>query len=76
MMQTAIVRPVRNENSSAPPHSSGPEGFGYTLWRFDGSEWQIKKNCAVDGATVGPTPSVAGEFVGQLRATTCVAAAE
>ncbi|QDV45148.1 hypothetical protein Enr13x_50220 [Stieleria neptunia] len=73
MMQTAIVSPVNREDSSAPPHSSGAEGLGYALWRFDGVQWQLKKNCALDGAAVGPPPTVPGKFAGQLRATACVA---
>ncbi|WP_182868584.1 hypothetical protein [Stieleria mannarensis] len=76
MIQTAIVSPVRNEDSSAPPHSSVTEGRGYTLWRYDGTAWQIKKHCAVGDAIAGPAPTVAGKFVGQLRATACVAASE
>lgn len=73
MMQTAVVPTVVNEGSSAPPHSSGPEGLGYTLWRFDGNQWQIKKNCAVAGATPSPPPAIDGKFVGQLRSTACLA---
>ncbi|MEM8668090.1 MAG: hypothetical protein AAGG48_11270 [Planctomycetota bacterium] len=74
-MQSAIV-PKANvkEVSEGPMHSSGPEGLGYTLWRFDGSKWQIKKNCPVDGAVASPAPTFDGEFEGQLRATACVLA--
>ncbi len=54
--------------------SSGPEGFGHSIWEFDGAEWQLKKNCAVDGAVAGAPPSVPGKFKGQLRSTSCVAA--
>ena len=54
--------------------SSGPEGRGYAIWEYDGADWQLKKNCAVQGAIVGQPPTIPGKFKGQLRATTCVAA--
>ena len=73
MIREAVI-PSMNDEESAPPHTSGPEGLGYTVWRFDGSQWQLKKNCAADGATLSPPPAVEGKFVGQLRATACVAA--
>lgn len=73
MMQTATIPSMNEEESSAPPHSSGPNGLGYTLWRFDGQEWQIKKHCAAEGAVMGPPPAVDGRFKGQLRATACLA---
>ena len=72
-MQTAVI-PSMNDPSSAPPHSSGPEGLGYSVWKFDGQSWQLKKNCAAEGAVLSPPPAIEGKFKGQLRSTACVAA--
>lgn len=66
--------PVMSEPESNPPPTSGPEGLGYTLWMFDGAQWQLKKDCALEGGMVSPPPSVPGKFKGQLRAIACVAA--
>lgn len=74
-MQSATVpQNVGEEISEAPIGSSGPEGLGYTLWRYDGAQWRIKKDCPVEGAIASPPPTVKGEFEGQLRATACVLA--
>ncbi|MEM9364512.1 MAG: hypothetical protein AAGD07_00845 [Planctomycetota bacterium] len=61
-------------NAGEPKQSSGPEGLGYTLWRYDGAQWHIKKDCPVEGAMASLPPTVPGEFDGQLRATSCVLA--
>ena len=68
-MQTAQSVPPLRAN-----YSSGPEGLGYAIWEFDGQAWQLKKNCAVQGATVSAPPEVPGKFKGQLRSTACIVA--
>ena len=60
-------RPVASDGS-------GPDGLGYTLWMFDGREWQLKKDCSLEGATVSQPPELPGKFKGQIRAVACVAA--
>lgn len=54
--------------------SSGPDGYGHSIWEFDGIDWQLKKNCAEEGAVASAPPSIPGKFKGQLRSTSCVAA--
>ncbi len=73
-MQSASIPNSVGEEASGPMLSSGPEGLGYTLWRFDGAQWQVKKDCPADGAVTSPPPAVSGEFEGQLRSTSCVLA--
>lgn len=74
-MQSATVpQNIGEDISEAPLYSSGPEGLGYTLWRFDGEKWLIKKDCPADGAKASPPPTIKGEFAGQLRATSCILA--
>lgn len=58
----------------AGPDSSGPDGYGHSIWEYDGAEWRLKKNCAVEGAVASQPPSIPGKFKGQLRSTSCVAA--
>jgi len=67
----ASPTPIAGSN---PQSSSGPEGLGYTLWEFNGSDWRLKKNCSAEGAMPSEPPSVPGKFADQLRATACVAA--
>lgn len=74
-MKTATLEKTVSAEASEPPvGSSGPEGLGYTLWRFDGNQWKIKKDCAAEGAVASLPPTIPGEFEGQLRATACVLA--
>ena len=59
---------------SQEPGSSGPEGLGYTLWMFDGQQWTLKKDCALEGALQGQPPTMPGKYKGQLKATACISA--
>ena len=65
-----VQQPVAE--GSKEPGSSGPEGLGYTLWMYDGDQWQVKKDCALEDGETGQAPTSAGKFKGQLRATACV----
>ncbi|QDT12580.1 hypothetical protein [Planctomycetes bacterium K23_9] len=74
-MQTAtLTTPRSSGNRSNPPPTSGPSGCGYSIWQFDGSQWQLKKNCAIGDAQLGEPPAMEGKFKGQLRSTACVVA--
>ncbi len=46
---------------------SVPEG--HALWEYTEDGWKLKKDRSKTGAIPGPAPTVAGQFIGQLRAT-------
>lgn len=50
------------------------ELHGYALWKFTGQEWELAKDCTVEGAVNSGPPTIAGMFPGQVRATPSVAA--
>jgi hypothetical protein len=60
-------------SSSGPGGNSGSSCLGYTMWEFDGQQWQVKKVCAIQGAVTSGPPVIPGRFKGQLRTTACVA---
>lgn len=74
MLSATLTNMTGARNSGAPMQSSGPEGLGYTLWRYDGVKWQIKKDCPAEGAVTSLPPAIPGDFEGQLRSTSCVLA--
>ena len=46
---------------------------GYALWEFTGQAWELKKDASIEGAMPSDPPTIAGSFVGQIRATPSVA---
>lgn len=74
MLTATLPNMTGVRKSGQPNQSSGPEGLGYTMWRFDGSQWQMKKDCPAEGAVASLPPAIPGDFEGQLRATSCVLA--
>lgn len=43
-------------------------GTGYTLWEFDGNNWNIKQDRSIKGFVPSAPPKIPGRFRGQLRA--------
>ncbi len=43
-------------------------GTGYTLWEFDGNNWNIKRDRSEKGFVPSTPPKISGRFRGQLRA--------
>ncbi len=71
------MQKVLQHSARAPKaqvESSGPEGYGHSIWEFDGEHWQLKKTVALEGGIPSAPPSLPGKFKGQLRSTACVAA--
>ena len=50
------------------------ELYGYALWKYGTSGWQLAKDCSVEGAVNSGPPETPGLFPGQIRATPSVAA--
>jgi hypothetical protein len=74
VLQPVLCPQPRLAGSSGPSgNSSGPSCLGYTMWEFDGQQWQVKKVSAYQGAVTSEPPAIPGRFKGQLRATACVA---
>jgi hypothetical protein len=47
--------------------------MGYALWEFTPTGWNLRKNASVPGGVPGNAPRAAGQFIGQIRASPCVA---
>lgn len=47
---------------------------GYCLWEFDGSQWQLKKDCSKPEFKPSEPPAGPGTFRGQLKSLLAVPA--
>jgi hypothetical protein len=45
--------------------------YGYSIWRFDGQDWQVVASKCEEGAVCGAPPREAGQFVGEHRKKQC-----
>ena len=45
--------------------------YGYSIWRFDGLNWQVMVSKCTEGAVCGLPPKEAGQYVGEHRKKNC-----
>lgn len=66
-VSSEIVAGTRSSASREAP-------MGYALWAFTNDGWELKKDVSVEGARPSAPPTLAGQFVGQIRSTPSVSA--
>lgn len=73
-----MSNPLESQPSNHPQLDTGSAGrgelYGYALWKYGESGWQLAKDCSVEGAVNSGPPELPGLFPGQIRATPSVAA--
>jgi hypothetical protein len=65
-----------NGNAAVRVAGAGPmweayQRYGYSIWRFDGADWQVVSSKCAPGAVCGTPPREAGQYVGEHRKKHC-----
>lgn len=73
-----MPKPLENQPGINPQSVTSSAGsgelYGYALWKYGESGWQLAKDCSVEGAVNSGPPETPGLYPGQIRATPSVAA--